>query len=167
MGRFDTLGSLVSAHRVGRPPPPWRVRERRPPMGGRRASPPGVWPFYWCFITKSSSLSLQKRCELLWILLTRCWPMGNIKSGCSVSWEESPTKSMRGVFVTGQTGNKWRLSKPCMKQRRPSPTQTLYWFCQKPIAEWIQPFKEINIDSHHMIVYCWLRDVHLYSEHIQ
>ena len=54
MGRFDTLGSLVSAHRVGRPPPPWRVRERRPPMGGRRASPPGVWPFYWCFITKSA-----------------------------------------------------------------------------------------------------------------
>ena len=35
MGRFDTLGSLVSAHRVRRPPPPWRVRERRPPMGGR------------------------------------------------------------------------------------------------------------------------------------
>ena len=60
MGRFDTLGSLVSAHRVGRPPPPWRVRERRPPMGGRRASPPGVWPFYWCFIIIITIITVRK-----------------------------------------------------------------------------------------------------------
>ena len=74
MGRFDTLGSLISAHRVGRPPPPWRVRERRPPMGGRRASPPGVWPFYWCFITKSSSSLYGKgnNVGMLLSLATEC-----------------------------------------------------------------------------------------------
>ena len=65
-----------------------------------------------------------------------------------------PTKRCSTLKYTLHLLNKWHLSKPCMKQRRPSPTQTLYWFCQKPMAEWIQPFKEINIDSHYMIVYC-------------
>ena len=65
-----------------------------------------------------------------------------------------PTKRWNILKYTLYLLNKWRLSKPCMKQRRPSPTQTLYWFCQKPIAEWIQPLKEINNNSHHMIVYC-------------
>ena len=40
--------------------PPWRVGEWRPPIGGRRASPPSGWPsmasvrpFWWCLIISS------------------------------------------------------------------------------------------------------------------
>ena len=161
MGRFDTLGSLVSAHRA------WRRTLPGGCVSGGRQWAAGGPPRLVCdnFIDVLSLNHHHYRCRTVVNYYGYCWPdvdqslaMGNINSGCSVYWDESPTESIRGVFVTGQHGNKWR---PVVYEAEE--TQSMG---PKPIVEWIQPSKERNIDPQHMIIYCW-RDVHMYSEHIQ